>query len=148
MNTKMKTSKKANMKIASISAIIIFALAMLVGVPSTRADIGTCQLLLDSLRLQTEAVDISAKDRATLLSKVDEAKAKINQAKFCDALLKLNDYKAKVNELRNAPKPKISQADADSLLSLVNDAIACVTELACNSGNNCGGTITCPAPVE
>jgi hypothetical protein len=148
MNTRMKISKKANMKIASISAIIIFALAMLVGVTSTRADIDTCQLLLDSLRLQTEAVDISAKDRATLLSKVDEAKAKINQAKFCDALEKLNDFKAKVNELLNAPKPKVSQEDADSLVLLVNDAVACITELACNSGNDCGGTITCPAPVE
>ena len=144
MNTRMKTTKETTMKIASFSAVIILALAMLVGVTPANADIPTCQLLLDSLRSQTEAVDISAKDRATLLSKVDDAKAKINQAKFCDALEKLNDYRAKVNDLLNAPKPKISQEDADSLLTLVNDAIACITELACNSGNDCGGTITCP----
>ena len=144
MNTTMKVNNKAILRIASFSAIILFALAMLVGATSARADIGTCQLLLDSLRSQTEAVDISAKDRATLLSKVDDAKAKINEAKFCDALEKLNQFTAKVNELLNAPKPKISQEDAASLLSIANDAIACVTELACNSGSTCGGTITCP----
>jgi hypothetical protein len=126
------------MKLVRISAIVAFALATLVGLTPTRADLHTCELSLDALRTVTEGAEsLSDKDRAALLSKVASATVKVNQAKFCDALDKLNDYKAKVNDLLNARKPKISAEDAAALLSLVDDAIECVTELACNSASPC-----------
>jgi hypothetical protein len=76
--------------------------------------------------------------RATLLSKLDGADAKIDQAKFCDALQKLQQFRNTVNDLLNAAKPKIDADEANTLLTGVNDAIACVQELILSAG------VTCP----
>lgn len=74
----------------------------------------------------------------SLTSKLQGAKAKLDQHKFSDALQKLEDFKTAVTGLRDAAKPKVSTADADLLLdgdngSLldegVNGAIVCVALL-------------------
>jgi hypothetical protein len=135
----MKTmiNNKLSLKIAGIFATGLFALSMLLVVRPASADITTCHQLIASLRLATQGVTISDKDRATLLSKLDGADVKIDQAKFCDALQKLTQFRDAVNSLLNAPKPKISQDDANTLLAGVNDAIACVQDLIANAGTTC-----------
>jgi len=139
MNITMKTITKGEvmMRAARVLAIAVFGLSMLLAARPVSADITTCHQLIASLREATEGVTISDKDRATLLSKLDGADVKIDQAKFCDALQKLTDYRNTVNSLLNAPKPKISAEDANTLLTGVNDAIACVQELIVNAGTTC-----------
>ena len=130
-------NNRLSLKIIRIFSVGLFALAMFLVARPAKADITTCHQLIASLRLATQGVTISDKDRATLLSKLDGADVKIDQAKFCDALLKLTDFRNTVNSLLNAPKPKISQDDANTLLAGVNDAIACVQDLIVNAGATC-----------
>lgn len=139
MNTKMKRMMKGEFTTRSVKvlAVAISVLFMLLSARPANADIPTCHQLIETLRLATQGVTISDKDRATLLSKLDGADVKIDQAKFCDALQKLIDYRDKVNSLLNSPKPKISQEDATTLLTGVNDAIACVQDLITNAGTTC-----------
>ena len=139
MITKMKNTMKGEftMRTVRLVAVAVFALSMLLAARPANADIPTCHELIASLRLATQGADISEKDEATLLSKLADADVKIDEAKFCDALGKLIQFREKVNSLLNAPKPKISQEDADLLLSGVNDAIACVQDLISNAGTTC-----------
>lgn len=74
----------------------------------------------------------------SLTSKLQGAKAKLDQHKFPEALQKLEDFKIAVIGLRDAAKAKLSAADANLLLdgdsgSLldegVNGAIVCVALL-------------------
>ena len=139
MNVKMKNMMKGEftMRTVRIVAVAVAALFMLLSARPANADIPTCHQLIESLRLATQGVTISDKDRATLLSKLDGADAKIDQAKFCDALQKLSQFRDTVTSLLNAPKPKISAEDANTLLTGVNDAIACVQDLITNAGTTC-----------
>ena len=131
------TKREFTMRTVRVLAIAVFALSMLLAARPINADITTCHQLIASLRLATQGVTISEKDRATLLSKLDGADVKIDQAKFCDALQKLTQFRDTVNSLLNAPKPKISPDDANTLLTGVNDAIACVQDLIANAGTTC-----------
>jgi len=128
---------KLSLKIIRIFAAGLFTLSMLLVARPASADITTCHQLIASLRLATQGVTISDKDRAGLLSKLDGADVKINQAKFCEALQKLTQFRDTINSLLNAPKPKISQDDANTLLTGVNDVIACVQDLITNAGAAC-----------
>ena len=51
-----------------------------------------------------------AKDRPSLQGKLDEAQAKIDEDKVCDAGLKVSDFNNKVFRLDNATKPKIGES--------------------------------------
>ena len=94
---------KPMMKKTSFAAIL-FALAMLGAAPVAQATtITEVQAMIASLRTKTETVVITGKqadkDRLGLLAKIDEASLKVDQAKFCDAIAKLNDFKTNVNHL-------------------------------------------------
>lgn len=74
----------------------------------------------------------------SITSKLQGAKAKLDQRKFADALQKLQEVKAAVIALRDAAKPKLSAADAALLLDGddsspidegLNGAIACAALL-------------------
>ena len=128
-------------------AAIICALAMFVAVPLVHATTVTeVQAMLASLKTKTETVAITGKaaetkDRPGLLDKVNESVLKVDQAKFCDAVAKLNDYKARVNALISAGK--INQdtalgttgtellADADAIIAALNELQVQSTGTAC-----------------
>jgi hypothetical protein len=80
MNTKMKTITKEEFtkRAARIVAIAVFGTFILLATRPANADITTCHQLIASLRLATQGVTISDKDRATLLSKLDGADVKID----------------------------------------------------------------------
>jgi hypothetical protein len=148
MNTKMKN--ELNVRSARILAVVMLAVAMLFAVSSGGAGASPqlttpCDGSITTLRTDTvNATSLSDKDKGALLLKVDTAALKLSGGKFCDALQKLNDYKSSVLALQGAAKPKISPAEGTTLLADVQAAIDCVTNLACNAGSTCGGTITCP----
>ncbi len=126
---------KTKMKKYSFAAMF-FALALFVAAPLANATtITEVQAMIASLKTKTESVVLTGKsadkDRANLLDKLTEASLKVDQAKFCDAVAKLNDFKAKVNQLINAGKinqdPALGTtgtellADADAIIAGLND---------------------------
>ncbi len=118
-------------------AAILFALAMLVAAPVAQATtITEVQAMIASLKSKTETVDITGKnaetkDRPGLLVKINEASLKLDQAKFCDSVAKLNDFKTNVNHLITVGR--INQdpaagttgqellADADAIIAALNE---------------------------
>ena len=115
-------------------AAIFFALSMLVAAPLVQATtITEVQAMIASLKTKTETVLITGKtadkDRATLLGKLNEASLKVDQAKFCDAIAKLNDYKVKVNALIAAGKINQDPAAGTTGQELLNDADAIIAAL-------------------
>jgi len=127
-------------------AAILFAVAMLVAAPMAQATTVTeVQAMLASLKTKTETVAITGKqadkERAGLLGKLNEASLKVDQAKFCDAIQKLNNFKTSVNALITAGR--INQdstlgttgtellADADSIIAALNELQVQSTGAAC-----------------
>jgi hypothetical protein len=131
----MKEDIKSMMKKISFAAILC-AVVMFVAAPLAHATTVTeIQAMIASLRTKTEGVAITGKaadkDRASLLGKLNEASLKVDQAKFCDAIQKLNDFKVKVNQLIAAGKinqdPALGTtgqellADADATIAAINE---------------------------
>lgn len=128
-------------------AAILFALAMFVAAPLAHATtITEVQAMLASLKAKTTNVVITGKsaetkDRPGLLEKVNEATLKLDQAKFCDAVAKVNDFKTRVNALIAAGKinqdPALGTtgtellADADAIIAGLNELQTQSTGTAC-----------------
>ena len=116
-------------------AAIFFALAMFVAAPMASATTVTeVQAMIASLKTKTTSVIISGKsaetkDRPGLIAKLDEASLKVDQAKFCDAIAKLNDFKTRVNQLIAAGKINQDPALGTTGQELLNDADATIAAL-------------------
>jgi hypothetical protein len=129
----MKELIELMMKKISFAAIT-FALAMFMAAPLVHATTVTeVQAMLASLKTKTEGVVITGKsadkDRNGLLGKLNEASLKVDQAKFCDAIAKLNDFKARVNALIVAGKINQDPALGTTGQELLNDADATIAAL-------------------
>lgn len=127
-------------------AAFAFAIAMLVAAPVALATtISEVQAMITNLKAKTASVVITGrqadKDRAGLTDKLNEASLKVDQAKFCDAIAKLNDFKARVNALITAGKinqdPALGTtgtellADADATIAALNELQVQSTGTAC-----------------
>lgn len=127
-------------------AAILFALAIFVAAPLAYATtITEVQAMLASLKAKTETVVITGKqadkDRAALLDKLNETTLKVDQAKFCDAVAKVNNFRVKVNALIAAEKinqdPALGTtgtellADADAIIAALNELQTQSTGAAC-----------------
>lgn len=124
---------KTKMKKTSFAAIF-FALAMFVAVPLVHATtVSEVQAMIASLKTKTETVIITGKsadkDRSGLLGKLNEASLKVDQAKFCDAAAKVNDFKVKVNALIAAGRINQDPALGTTGQELLNDADAIIKAL-------------------
>ena len=124
---------KITMKRKSFAALLM-ALALFVAAPLAHATTVTeVQAMLASLRTKTETVLITSKqadkDRAGLLGKLNEASLKVDQAKFCDAVAKLNGFKVSVNALIAAGKINQDPALGTTGQELLNDADATIAAL-------------------
>ena len=127
-----------------ISAAAIFcALVMFVAAPLAQATTVTeVQQMIANLKAKTTSVIITGKsaetkDRPSLLDKLNEANLKVDQAKFCDAIAKLNDFKARVDALIVAGKINQDPALGTTGQELIADAdaiIAALNELQTQSG--------------
>lgn len=107
--------------------------------------VSECQAQIAALRVQTQSVTMTGRnadrDRLGLIGKLDNATLSIDKAKFCDAIQKLNDYKAKINQLIAANKINNDPTEGvtgDELLTDADAAITCIRELIVQSGGaNC-----------
>lgn len=129
----MKEDVKSMMKKISFAAIVC-AIALFVAAPLAQATTVTeVQAMIASLRTKTEGVVLTGKsadkDRAGLVGKLNEATLKVDQGKFCDAVVKLNDFKARVNQLIAAGKINQDPAVGTTGQELLNDADATIAAL-------------------
>jgi hypothetical protein len=133
---------KNSMKKFAFAAIAAVAFAAVVAHATT---VSECQAIINGLKVKTASVAIAGKqaetkDRPSLTVKLDEASLKLDQAKFCDSIQKLNDFKVKVNQLAAAGKINQDPAagvTAQELLTDADAAIACVNDLVTQSGTTC-----------
>ena len=122
---------------------IVFALTVAVGTASIAyaQSISDCQALLVALRVKAQSVPLTGqnadRERAGLVNKLNEAAIKLNQAKFCDSLVKLNDFEVKLQQLASAGK--ITFEDAEVLSRDAATASQCVQNVATSAGVACGG---------
>ena len=136
MKTMMKKSAFAALLFAAILSAASVAFA------STFEE---CQAIISGLQAKTASVVLTGKsaetkDRPNLAEKLNNASLELNRAKFCDAILKLNDYKAKVNQLVSAGRINQDPAvgvTAQELLSDADAAITCINQLAAQGGVTC-----------
>ena len=144
----MKEDIKSMMKKISFAAVL-FAVAMFAAAPLVHATTVTeVQAMIASLKTKTETVVITGKqadkNRLRLLGKLNEASLKVDQAKFCDAIVKLNDFKVAVNALiTDGQINQINQdpalgttgtellADADATIAALNELQLQSTGAAC-----------------
>lgn len=116
-------------------AAIAFVLAMFVAAPLALATTVTeVQAMLATLKTKTETVAITGKaaetkDRPGLLEKTNESILKVDQAKFCDAIAKLNDFKVRVNALIASGKINQDPSLGTTGQELLNDADAIIAAL-------------------
>ncbi|HKG46321.1 MAG TPA: hypothetical protein VKB02_06330 [Pyrinomonadaceae bacterium] len=116
-------------------AAMLFALAMFVAAPLAHATTVTeVQAMIASLTTKTEGVAITGKsadtkDRLGLIAKLNEASLKVDQGKFCDAVLKLNDFKLRVDALIAAGRINQDPALGTTGQELLNDADATIAAL-------------------
>ena len=125
---------KSMMKKFSFAAIL-FAIAMMVAAPAAQATtITEVQAMIASLKTKSETVALSGKsaetkERVSLLAKINEASLKVDQAKFCDAIQKLNDFKASVNHLITVGRINQDPAAGTTAQELLTDADAAIAGL-------------------
>ncbi len=136
---------KVSMKKSAFAAILFAAALMFSAAVASADTVSECQTLIANLKAETTAVVITGKsadkDRAGLIGKLDQASFALDQAKFCDAIQKLNDFKVKVNQLITAGRINQTPTDASGnplvtgtqLLSDADAAINCINGLQVQS---------------
>lgn len=136
---------KVSMKKSAFAAVLFAAALMFSAVVSRATTVSECQTLLANLKAETQTVTITGKsadkDRAGLIGKIDNASFSLDQAKFCDAIQKLNDFKVKVNQLIAAGRINQNPTDAagnplvtgTQLLADADAAINCINNLQIQS---------------
>ena len=130
-------------------AIWVAALLLAVAAPARgQSTVGECKARLDIIQSDLDAIFSAGgiggnnpqQTYASLSSKLQAARAKLDQHKYTDALGKLQDFQIAVVTMRDAAKPKLSAADAGLLLDGadpersaldegVNGAITCIALL-------------------
>lgn len=140
-----------NTRFKSVFAALVCALALTISANVVRAEtVSECQQLIASLKTETQSVAITGKsaekDRTGLIGKLDNASLSLDRGKFCDAIQKLNDFKAKINQLIAAGSINQNPTDANGvslvtgqeLLTDADAAINCINQLQIQStGTGC-----------
>jgi hypothetical protein len=92
------------------------------------SNVDKCQAKIAALEDATTSASFSGqnaeKNRTGLLTKLDNASAKLAEGKNADAIQKLTNFRDTVAALNT--QGKINPDDANTLINGANDAIACI----------------------
>jgi hypothetical protein len=120
------------MAISGLLGLFLIALAPV----ALATTVEECVGLIEELDTALDGVEIRgrhpAQTRASLESKLGGASTKTNQAKFCAAIGKLDDFESKVGDLAVANRKgetKMDPADAAMLQADAAEAISCLLDL-------------------
>jgi FIMAH domain-containing protein len=112
-------------------ALLAICLALMGSVAHAET-LAECQAQLAALREQTLSTTFTGKnaatDQANLVAKLDAASAKLAEGKFTDAVQKLQDFEAKVQQFIDAGK--VAPDAGAALISSAEAVITCVNNLS------------------
>lgn len=98
---------------------------------ASAATVADIDLMIDALKFDTQATEFfgqnAAKDEAGLLGKLTNAKTKLSQGKFADAIQKVQEYRDKVFTLSSSGK--IDSLAAPGLIQQANEIISALQQL-------------------
>ena len=128
------------MRISRVLAVIfmILSFTLVSHLPAKAATVSDCQVLIVQAKTDLNSSNVviggghPEQTLASLNSKLTDASTKLDEGKFQDALNKLMDFRKQVQDLANAPKPKLNQDGATLLTNDVDAAIGCVQDLINN----------------
>lgn len=116
--------------------MLVVTLGLAIATPAQATTVSECTYLIEVVKGELAGVEIGGNNpdrtRESLESKLEGARLKLDQAKFCDAITKLGDFKDKVTVLAEPNRKgetKIDADDAQTLADGAGDAIACIQEL-------------------
>ena len=120
---------RAGIGVGVLLGLTLSALLMLMATASAQAQTaGTCQEEFTVLRMHSETVTITGgkvdKERAGLVKLVNDAETLVSNGKTSDAVTKLGDFTAKVDQLEAAGR--IDAESADQLRSEAQATIVCL----------------------
>jgi hypothetical protein len=120
--------------VLTLVATLIILSMLVIPSPAYAATVEECQAQIDALRVQTQETTFlgqnATKDQAGLLAKLDTGSTKLAAGKNADAIQKLTDFQVRVTQLEE--QGKVSDADAVTLISGADQAIACIQSLTSN----------------
>ena len=130
-----------NRSMKSIAAALLFVFALSFAAPVRATTFAECQAALTQLKTDTQNVALAGpkaetKDRPGMIAIVDAASLLVSQAKFGDAVTKLENFKTKVNDQLKAKNINTDPAQgvtAQDLLNEADSAIACIKGLSSQS---------------
>ena len=127
------------MKTSKFYALGAIVLSFVVSPIAHATTVSECTTQITTLQQELAGVEIGGgnpdRTRASLDSKLSNAATKLDQAKFCDSISKLTDFRDSVIQLGipNAKgESKINPQDAESLAAGASDAMICVRDLDSN----------------
>lgn len=125
------------MKTTKSFAIGMFVLSIGCAPMVSATTVTECKSQITTLQTELAGVVINGNNpdrtRASLDSKLSNASIKLDQAKFCDSIAKLVDFRDSVVQLGipNAKgETKISPQDSDSLATGATGATMCIRDLS------------------
>ena len=127
----MVSNVRASMGVGLLLGLALSLLMWVSASPAQAETVTECQAKIDVLRGQTVNATFfgqnAEKNSTGLVSKLDNASAKLAEGKTADAIQKLTNFRDTVASLNT--QGKIDPVDANTLISGANDAIACITVL-------------------
>ena len=127
----MVSNVRASIGVGLLLGLTLSLLMWVSASPAQAETLPECQAKIDVLRGQTLNATFfgqnAEKNRTGLLSKLDNASAKLVEGKNADAIQKLTNFRDTVAALNT--QGKINPDDANTLILGANDAIDCITAL-------------------
>jgi hypothetical protein len=125
---------KKSLKVSLGSVVVAGALGAVL-IPAVSASATTsedCQAQLATLRSDTVAAQTSFTNQKSFndeIAKLDDASAKLTEAKNADAVLKLTDYQSTLTLLATATKAKVAPTTAQTLSGEAQGVINCINSI-------------------
>jgi hypothetical protein len=120
---------------ASLGSVVVAGALGAVLIPAAAASATTvddCQSQLATLRSDTVAAETSFTNQTSVdseIAKLDDAAAKLADAKNADAVEKLVDYQTTLNSLATATTPKVDAGTAQTLSAEAQGVIDCINAI-------------------
>jgi hypothetical protein len=128
---KMVSNVRARIEVGLLLGLTLSLLMWVSASPAQAETVRDCQAKIDVLRGQTENATFfgqnAERNRTGLVTKLDNASAKLAEGKNADAIQKLTNFRDTVAALNT--QGKINPDDANTLISGANGVIACITAL-------------------
>ena len=125
----MVSNVRASIGVGLLLGLTLSLLMWVSASPAQAETVDKCQAKIAALKSQTQSATFfgqnAEKNRTGLVSKLDNASAKLAEGKNADAIQKLTNFRDTVAALNT--QGKINPDHANTLISGANDAIDCIT---------------------